>query len=111
MRRSPLFVLSLLASIATGCDGFEHRSRGEVVWRRLCADCHGLDAAGNTPTAMGNVWADLRDDQWRNGGDRDSIEQVVREGVFAAMPAHDELSADDMRALLDWIYRLRGESR
>jgi len=110
MRRSPLLALALLSTITSGCDKLAGRSRGEVLWRQNCADCHGLDAAGNTALYMGNAWADLRDDQWKTGGDRESIEQVVREGIFAAMPAHDELSPADMRALLDWLYHLRGES-
>ena len=109
MRRAPLLALCLLLTIA-GCDVLSHRSRGEVLWRKYCADCHGLDASGNTALYMGNVWADLRDDQWKSAGDRETVEQVVREGIFAAMPAHDELSADDMKELLDWLYHLRGES-
>ena len=111
MRRSLRFALPvLLLALAAGCDALSPRSPGESLWRKYCADCHGLDAAGDTVLYMGNDWADLRDDQWKNGGDRESIEQVVRAGIFAQMPAHDELSAEEMRALLDWLYQLRGES-
>ena len=107
-RRPAALVFALV--LAGACGAFEHRSRGDQLWRKYCADCHGIDGAGNTVEYMGNAWADLRDDQWKNGGDPESIEQVVRAGVFGAMPAHDELSSGDMKAVIDWLYKLRGET-
>ena len=96
------FGLLLFAGCAT-------RSEGEKLWRKHCADCHGLDGSGNTPRYMGTPGADLRDDNWKFGGDRGSVETVVREGIFGSMPAYDQLTNAQMRALLDYFYSLRGE--
>jgi mono/diheme cytochrome c family protein len=111
MRRSGArdAVLALLLAACAGC-GFAGRSEGEKLWRKHCADCHGLDGAGNTPRYMGTPGADLRDDAWRFGSDRSSVETVVREGIFGQMPAFDQLTNAEMRAMLDYFYQLRGES-
>lgn len=100
-----------LALAGAACDLFGPQNEGERLWRDLCADCHGLDAAGNTVRYMGDPWADLTDDLWRESGDEYAIQAVVREGVFGKMPANPDLSADEMRALVDWLYGLRGETR
>jgi len=103
-------MVPLLLVLLSGCDLLVSRSEGERLWRKHCADCHGIDGTGNTPRYMGNPWADLRDNSWKTGGDRSTIEDVVREGIFGAMPAHDELTAAEMRALVDYLYQLRGET-
>jgi mono/diheme cytochrome c family protein len=110
LRSTRCAALVALLAAAAGCEALEHRTPGERLWRRYCAECHGLDAAGNTVHEMGNAFADLRDDQWRTGGDDETIEQVIREGVFSQMPAHDELSSEDVRAIIFWLRHLRGET-
>lgn len=112
MRRRVSFVLALLplAPVAlAGCGAFAPKSEGEKLWRRLCSECHGLDGAGNTPRYMGNPNADLRDGHWKFGGDRYSVETVVRDGIFGLMPANESLTAAEMTQLLDYLYELRGE--
>ncbi len=106
-----VFVAALRGSSAlAGCDQLEDvfvkRSPGEKLYRSLCADCHGLDARGNTPQYMGNPNADLTGALER-GSDPGSIEIVIREGVFGKMPAHNELTYEQMKQLLDWIQELR----
>jgi mono/diheme cytochrome c family protein len=109
MKRSAA-VAVVLAALAGGACGFmEKRSPGEKLWRKRCASCHGLDARGNTPGYMGNVNADLSDSNWTIGSDDGSIETVVREGIFAKMPANDDLTRDEMRALIGHLRALRGE--
>jgi mono/diheme cytochrome c family protein len=109
-RRSIMVALPALGLLLAGCEALVPRPLGEKLWRSRCASCHGIDAAGNTPRYMGNPWADLRDGSWKHGGgDRGSVESVVREGVFGEMPAFDTLTAEEMRALLDYFYQLRGE--
>lgn len=98
-----------LAFAAGACGIFAPRPLGEQLWRDRCAACHGVDGRGNTPRYMGKPYADLSDGLWRNDGDPDSVAEVVRSGVFGEMPANPDLTAEEMAALLDWIYGLRGE--
>ena len=115
-RRSPGLVLLLLAGAALGgCeeleDRFSNRSPGERLYRKLCAECHGVDGAGDTPRFMGNASADLMDDSWEHGGgDAGGIEAVVRDGVFGQMPAYPDLTPEEMRQLVDYVLKLRGET-
>lgn len=112
MRRRSTLALALLPILPlalAACGLFPAKSEGEKLWRRLCAECHGLDGAGNTPRYMGNPNADLRDASWSFGGDRSSIENVVRDGIFGQMPANDGLTAAEMTQLIDYLYALRGE--
>jgi mono/diheme cytochrome c family protein len=107
------FALALSAVVTlSACEQlFPHRSEGEKLFRKHCAECHGLDGAGNTPGYMGDSYADLRDDLWRTGGDSDSMQSVVRDGVFAKMPKFDQLSAKEVRQVVDYVRVLRGEKK
>lgn len=113
-RRATATALAALAALAVwtaGCDALmPRRSLGETVWRERCAKCHGLDGSGNTPRYMGHVYADLLDDSWSHGGDRESIEAVIRNGVLGEMPPFDMLSDDEVRAVIDYLRELRGEA-
>jgi len=109
LRRGLLAVPVALPLVALACDPLAGRSLGERLWRERCADCHGIDAAGNTVRYMGIAAADLTDNDWRHGGDEASIEEVIRSGVFGEMPANDDLSNEELRAVVGWLYYLRGE--
>ena len=92
----------------TGCDALmTPASPGEKLWRQRCAECHGRDGAGNTPRYMGNYKADLIDDSWQHGGDPGSWEIVIREGVFGSMPANEDLSSEQVEALVQHLRQLR----
>ncbi len=110
LRPAAMFLVTGLALALPGCDPFEAKDPGERIYRRLCASCHGLDGRGNTARYMSNEWADLTDNSWRKYGDDGSIETVIREGVFGKMPARDELTREEMRALLRYLRKLRGET-
>lgn len=107
---------SAVAALAFGCDQLQNEflpgSPGEKLYRKHCAECHGVDGAGNTPRYMGNPDADLTDDSWQHGGgDPDSIAAVVHDGIFGKMPAHPELSPEEVRLIVDHVLKLRGETR
>jgi len=105
--------LSLVLLTLAACDLiFPHRSEGEKVWRKYCADCHGLTAQGNTPAYMGNEYADLTDNLWKDcSGDDASIETVIHDGVFAQMPENHELTRDQTKAVIHYLRVLRHEKK
>lgn len=97
----------LLSWLALGCNLIQPKSTGERLYSDLCAKCHGVDGRGNVPRYMGNPYADLTDDLWKHGGDRASIEGVIRDGIFGEMPPNSDLQPDEMRALLDYLEKFR----
>jgi mono/diheme cytochrome c family protein len=103
--------LTLVLVALVACDVlFPHRSEGEKLWRSYCADCHGLKAEGNTPAYMGNPYADLTDDHWKDcSGDDDSIETVIHDGVFAQMPENPDLTHQQRKAIIGYLHVLRHE--
>ena len=105
--------LALAMGAGLGCDRlFPHRSGGERLWRKHCAECHGLDGAGNTLQYMGNPWADLTDDHWKTGGgDASSFERVIHDGVFGEMPGFPDLSHEEVRTLYEYLRMLRHETQ
>ena len=93
-----------------GCDKLlPHRSEGEKLWRKYCADCHGLNAAGNTPQYMGNPYADLTDGSWKNGGDKTSLINSARGGVFIHPNSLKKLTNAEANSIVDYLRELRGE--
>ncbi|MDP9121344.1 MAG: c-type cytochrome [Acidobacteriota bacterium] len=103
--------LLFAASLALGaCDIIRHQSEGEKLYRKNCADCHGIDGAGNTVQGMGNPWADLIDNSWKNGGDDASLASSINDGAFGQMPAFkDKLTPEQVRAIIYHLRVLRGE--
>jgi cbb3-type cytochrome c oxidase subunit III len=104
--------LVIAAGPLAGCEKlFPHRTQGEELYREHCADCHGLDGRGNTVRDMGQAFADLTDDNWKNGGDDTSIGNSIREGSFGLMPAFQEkLDDQQIQALVGYIRVLRQRS-
>lgn len=103
-------VLAAAGLAAGGCDLLPERSPGETLWRKHCAECHGLTGAGNTPRYMGKPYADLLDDFWRVGGDPVALAESTRSGFFGEMPAFDHLSDTEIRQVVEYIRELRGEA-
>ncbi len=110
LRSTALALVACVGLLAAGCDAFEPKDPGERIYRRYCASCHGVDGRGNTVRSMSSDWADLTDSSWKTYGDDGSIETTIREGVFGQMPARNELTREEMRALLGYLRKLRGEA-
>lgn len=110
-----MWIRALVALVAlsslTGCSEFMvQRSPGEKLYRKECSSCHGIDGGGHTVRYMGNQWANLLDDAWKYGGDRQTIEATLEEGVVWEHPSYEELSREELRAVANWVLELRGES-
>lgn len=101
--------LSLSPLLLTGCDELNPTlTPGERLYRKHCASCHGIDAAGNTPRWMGNGYADLTDNIWKIGGDRTGLEDAIRNGV-GEMPDFPDLTDEEVKQIIRHLRTLRGE--
>ena len=111
-RRYSLFLLLIASVLTAGCDELlPKRSAGEKLYRKHCADCHGVDGSGNTIGYMGNEHADLLDDRWKHGGDPSAIHWVLRNELVFRHPSYMDLTDQDIRQITDHILHLRGETR
>jgi len=108
-RAAGALVLAAAALAAAGCGLLPERSEGEKLWRKHCAECHGIGGAGNTPRYMGKPYADLLDNTWRVGGETGTLQESTRTGFFGEMPAFDHLSDEEIRLVVDYLRELRGE--
>jgi mono/diheme cytochrome c family protein len=109
MRRfTALVLLTGVLGLSTAC---VQRTPGEKLYRRHCADCHGIDGAGHTVKYMGRQEANLIDDQWVHGGDPTSIMGVLQSRTVGDHPEYSELSSAEMRQIVDHLRVLRGEAR
>lgn len=87
------------------------RSPGEKLYRKHCADCHGVNGGGHTIRYMGNPRANLTDGSWKyGGGDRIAIQETVRQGLVERHPASlQRLDTEQVKAIADWVLKLGGE--
>ena len=107
---SLLLVGALLFIIGCG-DLLAKRSTGESLYRKNCADCHGLDGKGHTIRYMGNQNANLTDSSWKyGGGDSVAIQNVLLQGLVERHPSSlQRLQPHEVKAIAGWVLELRGE--
>jgi len=107
-KATALALLTALLGLSTACT---QRTPGEKLYRRHCAECHGIDAAGHTVQYMGNQEANLLDDYWVHGGDPTTILGVLQSRTVGDHPDYSELSSQELRQIVDHLRVLRGEAR
>lgn len=107
---SLLLVGALLFIIGCG-DLLAKRSTGESLYRKNCANCHGLDGKGHTIRYMGNQNANLTDSSWKyGGGDSVAIQNVLLQGLVERHPSSlQRLQPHEVKAIAGWVLELRGE--
>ncbi len=103
-----LGLLSLNGCEELGFGGTE----GSRLWREHCARCHG--AQGNGSVAYNQhqylTGINLRDDDWKFGGDDGTIVDTVLQGIFPAMPSFDgTLTEPQIREIVRHLRTLRGD--
>ncbi len=103
-------IVLVAAALGWGCDTlFPKRSEGEKLYRKYCADCHGVDGSGDTIRYMGSSNADLLDSSWKHGGDATSMFFVLRDEVVFRHPSYDDLSDKQLQLIVKYVLQLRGE--
>ena len=110
-RRGPWTALLLVSVLGLGCDNlFPERTAGEKLYRKHCADCHGVDGSGNTIGYMGNQYANLLDEDWKYGMGAGSLTSVIRQELVFRHPSFSELSSKDLSEITRHVLELRGET-
>jgi glucose/arabinose dehydrogenase len=76
----------------------QHPREVSKLYGELCASCHG-------PTLTGGLAQSLLDDQWKFGGDDDSLARSIAQGQPAAgmPPMGNALSEQEIRAMVIFI--------
>lgn len=78
-------------------------TRGEKVFGKFCASCHGQNAEGNTIFGAPN----LTDNYWLYGDDKDALVHSVYYGRAGVMPAwKDRLSELDIKVLSMYVAQM-----
>lgn len=105
--------LGLVALVGTGgcSEILPQRSEGEKLYRKHCADCHGIGGTG-TAAYLGNHTVDLTDASWEHVSGVDGSMQIfLDDGLFGVHDEYgDELTDEQIRAVIDHLKTLRGES-
>lgn len=94
--KSIFFIFAFAIIIAGPCNRsntLSYSGEPKKVYANYCAGCHG------------NNLEDLKDGQWKNGSDRNSIFKSIKEGIVKdGMPAYGETMTDkQIYALTDFI--------
>jgi cytochrome c oxidase cbb3-type subunit 3 len=110
--RIPPFGAFLLAVAGLAACG--PADRGERVWLRRCAACHGKDGRGRTKFGANRPYTDLSDGLWKHGGDFDTIRRVIADGGDPKSPMpvfRGRLSEEDIDAVAHYVEKLPAASR
>jgi len=83
---------------------------GEMLYRRRCAGCHGVDGKGGPPKDAGDpAAANLTDDKWDHGGTDGEIYTVIREGLgpdYRMEAFADRLSETETWNIINYVRSL-----
>jgi len=109
--RCVLLAACALAGLGLGaCDFLDPvHSNGERLFRDRCANCHGRGGTG-TLAYSGDSYIDLTDDAWKEGGSEVAIGNVIRHGVFGAMPPNPQLTDQEVKELTQYVLSLQAGS-
>jgi cytochrome c oxidase cbb3-type subunit III len=93
--------------VALSSDAYDRdlAAQGAVVYADNCAACHGEEGHGDPAVGA----PDLADAIWLYGGDRQSLEESVRNARFGVMPPWGgRLIEADIRAVSAYVHALGG---
>jgi len=106
-----LALIILVVFLGACSELFPKRTPGEKLYRKHCADCHGVDGSGHTVRSMGDPNANLLDERWRHAGDAAGMETVINQALVFEHPTFDELGREEVKQIVDHVFYLRGERR
>jgi len=98
----PLFDKYMAMDIKAVAADKQAMEMGKRLYLTYCMQCHGADARG----AKG--FPNLTDGDWLYGGEPDQIKETIAGGRMGVMPPHEQLGADTIKDLANFVRSLSG---
>lgn len=80
----------------------EAMETGKRMFQTYCMQCHGASATGS------KGFPNLTDGDWLYGGDPKTVKSSIAEGRMGVMPPHEQLGADTIKDLANYVRSLSG---
>jgi cytochrome c6 len=97
-------VTTLALAVALPAALAEEGAAGQELFEKKCAMCHGKDGVAKS---MAKGSANLNDAEWQKGTSAEAIAALTTEGK-GKMPSYkDKLSADEIKAISEYILTLK----
>ena len=98
----PLFDKYMAMDVKAVAADKQAMEMGKRLYLTYCMQCHGADARG----AKG--FPNLTDGDWLYGGEPDQIKETIASGRMGVMPPHEQLGADTIKDLANYVRSLSG---
>jgi cytochrome c oxidase cbb3-type subunit 3 len=98
----PMFDKYLAMDVKAVAGDKQAKEMGKRLYDTYCMQCHGADARG----AKG--FPNLTDGDWLYGGEPDQIKETIANGRMGVMPPHEQLGADTIKDLANFVRSLSG---
>ena len=98
----PLFDKYMAMDVKAVAADKQAMEMGKRLYLTYCMQCHGADARG----AKG--FPNLTDGDWLYGGEPDQIKETIAAGRMGVMPPHEQLGADTIKDLANYVRSLPG---
>ena len=111
-----LFALVLLFAVLTPQPSWADVAKGQEIYGKLCASCHGPGGAGDGPIAMGlppeQKPRNFTTGEFKIASDDIKMKDVIKKGGIAfglspLMAPQPALSDDDLTALVSFVRSLK----
>ncbi|HVU05097.1 MAG TPA: cytochrome c [Polyangiaceae bacterium] len=107
LRELPLLVVVLVAGTACRHVRKTPEQRGEGVFLRSCATCHGPDARGTHPAGFKTPPANLTDPKLQDRLGDEGIRDTIRHGKGQMPPFGALLEPEDVDGVVRYLHTLR----
>ena len=98
----PLFDKYLAMDVKAVAADKQANEMGKRLFLTYCMQCHGADARG----AKG--FPNLTDNDWLYGGEPEQIKETISNGRQGMMPPHEQLGAETIKDLANFVRSLSG---
>ena len=104
-----LFIFGFSVAVFSQTEASSAQSSGKEIFAHKCVTCHGNDGAGS-PVGKSLKVSDLRSPLVQKKSDAD-LSHVISEGKNSMPPFGNDLSADDIKAVLSYIRTLKARKK